>query len=57
MGAAAKGKGAEVKTLAPLALPRREMLEALSRIHSHLIVLAEGQDAILRAIGKRRRYG
>lgn len=31
--------------------------EALSRVHSHLIVLAEGQDAILRALGKRRRYG
>jgi len=31
--------------------------EALSRIHSHLIVLAEGQDAILKALGKRGRYG
>lgn len=34
-----------------------EFKEALSRVHSHLVVLAEGQDAILRALGKRGRYG
>ena len=33
------------------------IVEALSRVHSHLVVLAEGQDAILRAMGKRGRYG
>ena len=34
-----------------------EFAEALSRVHSHLVVLAEGQDAILRALKKRGRYG
>lgn len=56
-----RGKKAGPAPLATLATPRRRMSpgieEALSRVHSHLIVLAEGQDAILRAMGKRRRYG
>jgi hypothetical protein len=34
-----------------------EFTEALSRVHSHLIVLAAGQDAILRALRKRGSRG
>lgn len=46
--------------LASLAVPKKEVVEfaeALSRVHSHLIVLAAGQDAILRALRNRGSRG
>lgn len=53
MGAAKK----ETKEQAEDRPGLKDFLEAISRVNSHLVVLAEGQDAILRAMRKKARYG